>query len=211
MGKIIPKEPELRHEKVVHQKQPKNVTNNTANMVATNNSYGYFYTPPVVTPNPNNPVPAFGFADYVFEADGTVKLRTSSIEDTSKQTVPVVGTNGLANIILNDPTIKTLVPDLNVNDIFFYNNMLFMKIRRGPGNEENYRLDILENNVIYIQAPLEFPLADVYANNSIFKFVSVPVGSETGQKILTVEKYVIKSMDSFEINKAIFRITNDAA
>ena len=212
MGKIIPKEPELRHFKTPHQKKQKASTNNQQpqRVSPVMNNYGYFYNP---LANINNAViPAFGFADYIFEPDGTVKLRTSAQEDANKVAVPIVGTdtNGLANVVMNDPAVKEVVPDLKPDDIFFYQGMLFLRVRRGPDTYEDYRIDIIKN-IVYVQAPLDCPLENMNDINIVYNFISVPVRTETGKKILTHENYKVTSMDKFLIDETIFRETECAA
>ena len=140
--------------------------------------------------------------NYVFDSDGTVRMMNSSSEDSKKE---LVETTGLANIIMNDPVIKELIPELKLEDIYVDHHMLLMKVRRDE--EEIYRIDII-NNKILVQAPFETPYM---CNHEKYYFGAVPVESDLGKKILTTKNYKIKLTDDFKEDSCIFREYQNAA
>lgn len=147
----------------------------------------------------------FTMPDYVFDFDGTVRPRNSSIEDEKRDSIP---TSGLADIIINNPIIKEIIPDLKSEDIFVANHMLLMKVKRNDG-EEIYRLDIINDNIL-VQAPMETYYTHRKSGTK-YKYVSVPISTELGKKILSTENYQIKSSDSISANDSIFREDQNAA
>ncbi len=227
MGGIIPKELSLKFPKILNvsvnipendeygkalaKRMEKENTEEKISIINVNDNGDIdIETKPVSQVQENIKQPAsspFTINDYVFENDGTVRLRNSSVDDVEKQSV--TGT-GLSNIIINDPTIKELIPEIKADDIYIQSYMLLMKVNRG-NDEEIYRLDIL-NNIIYVQAPFESPYHDI-STNIDYGFISVPINTELGRKILSTKDYKIKSTDckNIEINNSIFRETQDAA
>lgn len=147
----------------------------------------------------------FTFNDYVFEKDGTVKLRNSSNEDVTKESI---STTGLANIIMNNPVIKEVVPDMKSDDIFIKDHMLLMKVKRGD-NEEIYRIDILGNDIL-VMAPTEATFKDIESGQE-YNFISVSVSTDLGRKILTTSDYKVKATDDWNDSETIFRINQNAA
>lgn len=148
--------------------------------------------------------PAFTINDYVFDADGTVRLRDSSSKDVIKETIP---DTGLANIVMNNGVIKELIPELKAEDIFVENHMLLMKVRRDV--DEIYRIDILGDNIL-VQAPTETTFQDLDSGEE-YNFVAVPIDTELGKTILTTKDYKIKATDSICVKDSIFRLYQNAA
>ena len=149
--------------------------------------------------------PMFTINDYVFESDGTVRLRNSSNEDVVKESI---STTGLANIIMNNPVIKEVIPDMKSDDIFIKDHMLLMKVRRGD-TEEIYRIDILGNDIL-VMAPTESTFKDIESGQE-YNFISVSVSTDLGRKILTNSDYKVKATDDWNDRETIFRISQNAA
>lgn len=147
----------------------------------------------------------FTINDYVFEKDGTVRLRNSSVEDVMKESVPATG---LANIIMNNPVIKEVIPDMKPEDIFVKGHMLLMKVKRGD-TEEIYRIDILGTDIL-VMAPTEATFQDLNSGEE-YNFISVNVCTDLGKKILATADYKVKATDDWDDSKSIFRINQNAA
>jgi hypothetical protein len=150
--------------------------------------------------------PGFAFgASYSFDENG------NPVENNSS-TVPIpennVSNEAITDIIINNETIKELVPAITPGDISVYNGMLLLKVNRNEGVVETFRVDLADGKVM-IQAPLSHPYIDIDSGIH-YKFASVDVSSELGRNILINENYVIKLKDVDPIN-SIMRVDEKAA
>ena len=149
--------------------------------------------------------PAFTFgASYTFDENG------NPVENNSTISVPEnnVSNNAIIDIIINNTTIKELVPAITPGDISVYNGMLLLKINRDGGTIETFRIDLVDGKVM-IQAPLSHPFINV-DNGEQYKYASVDVSSDIGRNILTNTNYIIELKDVDPIN-SIMRIDQNAA
>ena len=144
------------------------------------------------------PFPFCFTGQYIVADDGTPVYLSSSNDDLNRQRF---GVDELADIVINNSTIRELVPSVKKEDIYLNQHMLMMKVKRGVGEDELFRIDIIGNNIL-VQAPYEYPYP---WGSTIYKYVSVPVSSEVGKKILQEKNYKVKVTDDIIASESIFR------
>jgi hypothetical protein len=153
----------------------------------------------------NTVFPAFRFNNYVFSDDGTPIYQTSSAVDSSKT---LIGFEELKNIIMSNQDLKRVYPGINVNDISLNNGIILLNVRRDSGSEL-YRIDVIGTQIL-VQAALETP-CDLRGTDIEYNYVSVPINSELGKKILTESNYIIKDIDKIDPAVTVFRIDQYSA
>lgn len=148
--------------------------------------------------------PGFAFsANYTFDENG------NPIENNSSNPIPQnnVTNDAITQIIMNNSTIKELVPNIKPEDISVYNNMLLLNVKR-ENEVETFRIDLV-NGKIMIQAPLNIEYISMETGVK-YKYASVDVDSDIGRNILINSNYIISLKDLDPLN-SIMRVEQDAA
>ena len=153
------------------------------------------------TTSTDNIVPAVILNNYVFNNDGTVSFQSSSKDDAIK---PILTEEQLKDILVTNPTLKTYCPTINRNDIYIDNGMLMLNFRREDDSVELYRMDVI-NSTVLVQAQFETP-CPLRGTDIKYGFVSVPVDSEIGIKIISTPNYKVSVLDKLDPSVSIFRI-----
>lgn len=165
------------------------------------------------SPNTENTetVNSFNTNNEVYESSDPVVSGETKNNTDHKNPVLMFKTE-VVERILSDLTIKGAYPDISEEDVWLDNGMIVLRVPREEENGvrtfEMFRLDII-HDCIYIQAQLDAILPDI-ATGARYKFISVPVESEIGIKILTVPNYIVPTHD-IDINSSIFREYENAA
>jgi hypothetical protein len=145
--------------------------------------------------------PGFFFRDsYVQNSDGSIMYQSSSANDTSR----VIGLEEIRDKVISNKTLKAYSPDLKRNNIYMDNHMLMMNYPRIDGSSELYRIDVVGNDIL-VQAEFENP-CPLRGTNIFYKYISVPVDSDLGIKILSTPGYKIKDSDMLDPANSVFRI-----
>jgi hypothetical protein len=155
----------------------------------------------IETTSTENIVPAFMLNNYVFNNDGTVAFQTSSAADANKFSL---SEDQLKDIIVGNPILKQYSPTINRNDVYIENGMLMLNFRRADDSVELYRMDII-NSTVLVQAQFETP-CPMRGTEIKYGFVSVPVDSEIGIKIISNPNYKVSVLDKLDPSVSIFRI-----
>ena len=155
---------------------------------------------------PHNIIPAFTLNNYVFNDDGSIVCMDSSqasVEAKEAQDEDVI------DYIINNETIKELVPNVKADNVVIENGMIILTVKRKGGTSvEKYRLDILNDGSLVVQAPFDFNYVN-RMTGGIYHFVSVPIDSDLGRDILANENRKISTTDCFDMTECIFRFTAD--
>ena len=157
---------------------------------------------------PHNIIPAFTLNNYVFNDDGTIVCMDSSqasAEAKEAQDEDVI------DYIINNETVKELIPNIKASNVVVENGMIVLTVKRKGGTSiEKYRLDILNDGTLVVQAPFDFDYVD-RMTGGIYHFISVPVESDLGRDILANENRKITTEDLFDISiqNSIFRYACD--
>ena len=147
----------------------------------------------------------------------TEEAPTITVENVIPDQDPINGgimfTEDIYNKLILDPTIQEAYPDISINDLYFNQGLLLVKLPKTDesGNivEEAFRIDVI-NEKFYVQAPLDAGVPNPNNSAEIFRYVAVPLDSEIGKNIITGNNYVVKVSD-IDINTTIFRLYENAA